>query len=192
MRIRRAWVRGLGRELSRHELRQLRSVWESVPHVRCKGLCADSCKQVPLFPVEAFYLIEKHGAQIEPGAHPRFLQGQDPFTTPTLGSGKPCQYLKEGRCSIYNDRPIVCRVFGHPTATLSCAHGCTVKNPLDGYRVGELFFRTARILNPEVPANPKTPEEYRAAFDVLYAQWDEMELLAEVLEEGEEDDEPVR
>lgn len=190
MSFRRVWVQGLGRLLSRHELRQLRSVWDAVPHVRCKGLCAAACKQVPLFPVEAFFLIEKRGAEIEPGTHPATLSKRgnagngEYFMAPTLGAGKPCQFLKEDRCSIYEDRPLICRLYGHPVGTLPCKYGCIVKNPLDPLRLGELMMRVVRILNPAVSKEPKTQDDFRLGFDALYRQWDDMTILAEEDEEA--------
>ncbi len=190
-RFRRAWVKSLDRPLSPHEIRQLRAAWEDVPHVRCKGLCTGACTTVPLWPVEAFFLIEKHAAVIEPGNHPATLSGRgnagDHFTTPTLGPGKACQFLKDGRCSIYEDRPLTCRLYGHPLGSLPCGYGCIVKNPLDHWGVGKLMMRVARIMNPSVPKEPRTEWDFRDGFDALYQQWDDMELLAEVMEEGDEE-----
>lgn len=44
--------------------------------------------------------------------------------------GASCPYLEDGRCAIYNKRPIICRLFGHPNArrTLKCNYrgGCRV------------------------------------------------------------------
>ncbi len=39
--------------------------------------------------------------------------------------------MKDGRCSVYDDRPLICRMFGHEIPPiermrpLECEHGCT-------------------------------------------------------------------
>ena len=96
----------------------LRALWNAVPPVACKGLCQSSCQNVPIMPLEAMFLIERHGARVELAEHLGIL-------FPTLGRNAPCQFLDAaGRCSIYEDRPLVCRQFGHDVVTLGCKHGC--------------------------------------------------------------------
>lgn len=104
---------------------RMRALWNLVPHVQCKGLCAKACTNVPIQPIEALYLIQAHGADVSLADHGGLLM-------PTLGMNQPCAFLKEDRCSIYHDRPMVCRLYGHDTMTLQCAHGCEVT----GVRIG--------------------------------------------------------
>lgn len=100
-------------------LARLWAVYEAVPPVKCKGLCQSDCSNVPIFPLEALYLIERHGARVE------FAEHRGGTLMPTLGRNKSCQFLDAGgRCSIYEDRPLVCRQFGHGIASLSCRFGC--------------------------------------------------------------------
>jgi hypothetical protein len=44
-------------------------------------------------------------------------------------------------------------------------------------------MRVGRILNPDVPKELKTQDDFRAGFDAIYRQWDEMTLLVEEEEE---------
>jgi Fe-S-cluster containining protein len=116
----------LDRKLTRGEIRRMKRLWDQVPPVTgCKGLCYDSCTNVPVFPIEAYYLIEKYGAKLEPVEH------KGGFLFPTLGANEPCSFLnEEKRCTIYEDRPMICRMFGHPIWTLTCSHGCVVGKSL--------------------------------------------------------------
>jgi uncharacterized protein len=105
-------------------LAMMKEIWNSVPKVHCKGLCQDQCTQVPIMPIEALYLTRKHDAWIHMSNHRgRYM--------PTLGHNEPCQFLKDGRCSVYDDRPLICRMFGHEIPPienirpLECEHGCT-------------------------------------------------------------------
>ena len=45
------------------------------------------------------------------------------------GDNIGCPYLKDNRCSIYNDRPIICRLFG-TIQILTCPHGCAPEKML--------------------------------------------------------------
>jgi len=74
-------------------------------YVACKMGCAYCCHQaIDISRLEADYIQEKTGirhAQVL-APHPR-----DPLSF----SGKtPCPFLKEGACSIYEHRPLICRI----------------------------------------------------------------------------------
>ena len=45
-----------------------------------------------------------------------------------------CGYLKDGKCSIYEERPLVCRLFGATFGRpeLKCPHGVVADYPLSG------------------------------------------------------------
>lgn len=72
---------------------------EIAPFVACRRGCSACCHyNVHLYPIEA-ELIEKHtGFKKVKGPHPVL-----DFT------GVPCVFLKDGQCSIYDVRPMVCR-----------------------------------------------------------------------------------
>jgi hypothetical protein len=42
---------------------------------------------------------------------------------PKKGKGIDCPYVQDGRCSIYEDRPFMCRIFG-TVESLLCPKGC--------------------------------------------------------------------
>jgi Fe-S-cluster containining protein len=42
---------------------------------------------------------------------------------PSMNDDAVCDYLSEGKCSVYDQRPAICRLFGS-TEKLMCPHGC--------------------------------------------------------------------
>jgi Fe-S-cluster containining protein len=131
--------------LTRQQIWEMKRLWQQIPHIQCKGLCQKDCFHVPIMPVEALYLIEKHDAQIEPAWHG---SGEARMLMPTLGVNQPCQYLDpNGRCSIYDDRPAICREFGHKILTLDCGHGCKASKPYTDEEAMALFLRLQYVLD---------------------------------------------
>ncbi len=77
-----------------------------VPSANCKGLCAESCGPiVPSF-AEDMRIMERHNVSID-------------FDKTTL----TCSLLKDGKCSIYEDRPLLCRLWG-VVEKMPCVFGC--------------------------------------------------------------------
>lgn len=167
---------GLGRKLTDAEIAKLRALWASIPGVQCKGLCVDECTHVPIAPIEAYYLIEKYDAKIQPSRH----AGPE-VMIPTLGADHTrCQFLTvDDRCSIYDDRPQVCRQYGHPVLTLACKHGCTQDRPLTFL---ESTMLTAAAMDMLEPGPITTWEGFTGMFDrmtVLVETSDELLPIGE-------------
>src|SRR5579863_6962419 len=93
--------------------REMFQVWRSVPNVACKGLCQRQCGNVPLMPIEATYIEQKYHVSLPVAIHGENV-GRD-LAFKTLGINIPCPFLSEythaGRCTIYNDRPVICRAY---------------------------------------------------------------------------------
>jgi len=73
-------------------------------HFVCKLGCSHCCHiNVHITTLEAYYIGQKHHVEINHDRPFSFNYGQD---------RTPCTFLsKEGKCTIYSDRPFVCRVF---------------------------------------------------------------------------------
>lgn len=84
----------------------VRALWEKVPSVNCKGLCTECCGPIAMSPAEQAVLDAKN---ITVG-----------FDRETLTCDKLNPF---GKCSIYNDRPLVCRLWG-AVPDMPCAWGC--------------------------------------------------------------------
>ncbi|MGY0232793.1 YkgJ family cysteine cluster protein [Longispora urticae] len=84
----------------------LRRIYDQVPTSHCKGLCHETCNNIPAQAIETERIFKKHGIQLQP-------MGQCPALT------------EDKKCGVYEDRPLVCRLWGSSTYdTLRCPHGC--------------------------------------------------------------------
>lgn len=105
-----------------------------VPDVQCKGLCAEFCGPIGCSVGEA----ERMEAV-----------GDAPLTFTREGA---CGFLKDGRCSVYSVRPLVCRLFGAVAGEtlLQCPHGCKPKEPLSKHAARALVEQMRRVGGPDV------------------------------------------
>lgn len=104
----------MGRRRSAQDA-DLERLYAQVPDAGCKGLCAAACGPIDMSPREASRLREV-GVEIAPTSHATSLEH--------ARHGLPCPALTEaGRCSVYDRRPMVCRLWG-ATEALRCPHGC--------------------------------------------------------------------
>lgn len=101
------------------KLRVLRAIYAAIPSAGCKGLCTEACSTIPVFPFELEQLEAAAGRKL-----PTFDTG-DALGGLVLGSevGDVCPLLVMGRCSAYEQRPLICRAFGSVEG-LPCPHGC--------------------------------------------------------------------
>lgn len=82
-----------------------RALWAQVPSVNCRGLCTESCGPIGMSRAEEA-ILARRGVTV----------GFDPETL-------TCDQLKFGRCSVYEDRPMVCRLWG-AIPDMPCPFGC--------------------------------------------------------------------
>ena len=116
-----------------HKFDVLKKIYSKIPAVDCKGHCAEACANVPALPVENKYLEHI---------------GIEPFDDETVvikkltesGKSEACKHLKDGKCSIYDNRPIICRLYG-TTTTLKCSWGCVPKKYLPNQNAQALIRR---------------------------------------------------
>lgn len=95
----------------------LERIYRAVPAVACKGLCAESCGPIDMS-AEERRRIDARGVRILPLEEliPVVLAGGD------IGH---CPALVDDRCSVYEDRPLICRLWG-AVESMPCPHGCEV------------------------------------------------------------------
>jgi hypothetical protein len=102
--------------------RRVRQICSAVPDAECRGLCAESCAAVPLLPAERAQVSAAAGHALPP-----LLAGPD----------LTCPLLDAGRCTVYADRPLICRLFG-AVEDLRCPFGCLPERlltPAEGRRL---------------------------------------------------------
>lgn len=91
--------------MKRKVAHRLDAVYATLPTMECKGLCQESCGPLGMTPAEAKRLKELTGIE------------------PSCDESLTCVYLKEGRCSAYEARPAICRLWGMEES-MSCEFGC--------------------------------------------------------------------
>lgn len=121
---------------TKEERALLKKVYDQVPSIKCKGLCQEFCGALagPQFGTTKAYTAIEEAAMVKRcGSAPR-TRG-DSTEDEDLGCNK---LTPEGRCSIYEHRPLICRVWG-VTTKMRCPHGCEVEKVLSTEEVGKLY-----------------------------------------------------
>jgi Fe-S-cluster containining protein len=120
--------------VSRHTNRRLHAkldaIYAELPRVACRGLCTVACGAVPMVRAEAARL---------PQADPRRRLPM------VVAETRRCVYLSPvGRCSVYDVRPLICRVWG-VIKRMSCHHGCLPDRWLSDHDFAALGQRVERL-----------------------------------------------
>ena len=85
---------------------RLDDIYESIPvSIECKGHCQGSCGPIAMTPDEFRRISEASE------------------TIPTVDEHATCSLLVGGRCSVYDVRPIICRLWGMVRG-MECPWGC--------------------------------------------------------------------
>lgn len=131
--------------LNRRDCNAMDNLAASIPRIACKGLCQQFCGTIAATRLEVDRITTMSGAPLE----------YKPAT------GQCSKLTHEGRCSVYNRRPIICRLWG-VSEELRCPHGCipdamlTKKETDDIIKQsraigGEIVFPT-QIIDPSILA----------------------------------------
>lgn len=122
---------------------QLQEIWDQLPTITCQGLCADSCCSMWQTTLEQ-----------------QIIQRRTGRTLPLIHAGSPCTALTIlRRCSIYEHRPLICRLWGM-TASMRCDYGCIPEGGfLTDRQAYELIAQVA-----ELAGDHEGAEQIRAPF----------------------------
>lgn len=107
---------------------QLTEVYESLPQIDCKGACWDSCGSIGMSVPEQRRIRERHG---------RTLPLMAAFAA--QGDGMCPALTMFGQCSVYADRPLICRLWGL-VPSMRCNFGCVPDGGLLTERDGHLLL----------------------------------------------------
>jgi hypothetical protein len=84
--------------------------------VTCHAGCDACCyQQFTIFPVEAWHMaqaVARLSAEMRQRLHQRLTQPDNPLQMVT--HAQPCVLLEDGRCGLYDGRPLICRMQGLP------------------------------------------------------------------------------
>ena len=98
------------------------AIYALIPNVGCQGLCQQTCGPVLMSKAEERRIINRTGKPVS-------------FNPKTL----TCDRLSVfGRCTIYPDRPAICRLYGAADGLL-CRWGCRPERPLSSGAAGDIL-----------------------------------------------------
>lgn len=100
----------------------LNAIYAKIPNIQCKGLCHETCSMI------IASRIESKIAKKSLGKTP-FLTLPKAVELTATGVISPCSALKNNRCSIYDIRPSICRLYGVAEGLL-CQFGCVPERVL--------------------------------------------------------------
>lgn len=109
---------------------QLKKIYKKIPKIACKGLCHNQCTIIAVSKIER-EMIEKRlnfDPFIEVIMHDDNFGDSRQSLTKAAPENIRCPMLDaNNRCSIYDIRPFLCRIFGVING-LKCDHGCEVES----------------------------------------------------------------
>jgi hypothetical protein len=109
-------------------LAKIDSALSAIPKFECKPGCSECCGPVMMSRLEWQRICDRLGC------------------TPEGDLGTlDCPMLKDGRCSVYDIRPTICRLFGAIKDKLLCPHGCHPERALTDAEAGVILGKVQRI-----------------------------------------------
>lgn len=102
-----------------------KDLYSKIPTFQCRIGCSDCCGPVPFSKWEWSKIQDKR-----------------------KGTRLTCPYVNNGKCDIYEDRPLICRLFGaSEVEMLTCPHGCGPAQKLSVEQTREMMAKYFEILN---------------------------------------------
>lgn len=96
----------------------LRRLYARLPVMKCQGHCHESCGPIGMTTVELKGLERSLGYSLEAVIH-----GADSQAFVFAKADLTCPVLKGGKCNAYEDRPLICRLWGM-VEDMKCPYGC--------------------------------------------------------------------
>jgi Fe-S-cluster containining protein len=113
--------------------KKIDKLYSEIPELKCKGLCYDACGVIPLAPSENRRIEERTGEN--PSVKQVMLVQTGCYT---------CPQLKDNKCSIYDIRPMICRLYG-VVKKMQCRHGCRPKKFLPERKSRKLLLKLEEV-----------------------------------------------
>ena len=101
--------------MSAATLVQIDRIYAGIPPVACKPDCGDCCGPISMTRAEYERIVERLGHT--PAGRP------DLRLAVNVTTGR-CSLLVDNKCSVYDIRPLVCRLYATGPTGLQCPHGC--------------------------------------------------------------------
>lgn len=123
-------------------IQELEALYAELPTIECKGLCQNSCGPIDMSDAERKRIVDL-GMEIPLFTHERsqaWANGAKLYC-PALSFGTEVGF----GCSVYEARPLICRVWGLGEGELACPHGCEPSQRLTNGDVMRLVMRAMQI-----------------------------------------------
>ena len=113
-----AKLKAMRKEQRKAAIQKLWALYLTLPTIECKKKCHEACGPIPIGDIEAKNIHALYSIR------PRVSDGRlsNGFRAMTTSEGN-CPLLKDGKCSVYDARPIICRLYG-VVEKMQCEHGC--------------------------------------------------------------------
>lgn len=124
---------------------QMQELYDSLPTLNCKGLCWNSCGPIDMSELERERIVNL-GVDIPRFTHERAAawaaDGKGDLYCPALSFG-----ANDGQmgCTVYEARPLICRVWGMGEDDLSCPHGCELSERMSNAEIMQLIVKSMEI-----------------------------------------------
>lgn len=113
---------------------RLKLIYARIPKLNCQRKCQEACGPIAMSRIEYKTLCERSGKSK--------LTVDDTLT---------CPILKDGSCSAYHDRPLICRLFGVvDSPRLRCPFGCVPERWMSDREAGKLMDEVKKISGGEL------------------------------------------
>lgn len=114
------------------EYKTINDIYAQIPYIKCKQQCQLACGPILLSPIEQKIIDDNYGItdfSLESAVKRKCLA---------------CPKLSNGKCTIYEHRPLVCRLYG-TVKKMRCRWGCRPKKWLNDEKARELIKAAHRI-----------------------------------------------
>lgn len=128
---------------------QLDRLYAELPSIKCKGLCVDCCGPISMTQLEITRIAERVPSFPSTARQMpiRIASGQVVIAKGFVTDCETCPLLtKDGRCSVYPIRPLICRLWGL-VQSMRCPHGCTPTRWVSPRESFKLLNEAERISN---------------------------------------------
>ena len=109
--------------------KRLKLVYDCIPKLECKRKCEECCGPIHMSYVEWVLVQRTLGYKPE-------------------GKSLECPMLKDGRCSVYEVRPLICRLWGN-VEEMKCEHGCKPDRYLTEEE-SEMLINEMQLISKEI------------------------------------------
>lgn len=129
---------------------ELDRLYKTLPHIKCKQLCQDCCGPIAMTEAEWRRIVDRVGCVTPVQRMMLKLESRQSIGRAVITDCETCPLLRDGQCSIYDIRPLICRIWGL-VKDMRCPHGCTPKFWLSPRQSYELLSQAERLSHQHYP-----------------------------------------